>query len=558
MKPVLAVTGLPILLIAVVFGQSTEPKPSFELADIHVSPTSATPVMRVSSRAGRYEIHNASMVDLIRTAFTVDADNVLGGPSWVEFDRFDVIALAPSKTTPDSQKSMLQSLLADRFKLVVHNDTKPVAGLVLSQGKSKHKLKEADSSGAPGCQSQNIPAQPNAGGPGQLVLPMTNLVCHNITMETFASELKRLANGYVTNAVLDQTGLKGAWDFNLKYTQRALLSLATSQGASATSLSDAIDKELGLKLEEQKIPTPVIVIEQAKEQPTANSPEVATKLPPAPLIEFEVADIKPTDPSRRSGPGGIGVLPGGRVSLPGIPIKLAILLAWNMTTNPNAQLIGAPKWIDSANFDIIAKLPADLAPANGTNVPLQDLGPALQALLIDRFKMKAHFEDRPVDAYTLVAVKPKLKKADPSTRTGCKAPANSGLIVLNTSGGLPSRTFNCQNITMAQFVAQMPVLAGNYTTYPVLDKTGLEGAWDFTLSFSPINANQLQSLGGLRGAPAPAAGGGGGAVAASDPIGGGPSFFDAVEKQLGLKLEVQKRNYPVFVIDHIEEKPTEN
>jgi uncharacterized protein (TIGR03435 family) len=106
---------------------------------------------------------------------------------------------------------------------------------------------------------------------------------------------------------------------------------------------------------------------------------------------------------------------------------------------------------------------------------------------------------------------------------------------------------------MAQFVDQIPTFAGSYTSYPVLDKTGLEGAWDFTLSFSPISANQLL---GLRGAPPPAAPGGG--TAASDPIGGGLSFFDAVEKQLGLKLEVQKRNYPVFVIDHIEEKPTDN
>jgi uncharacterized protein (TIGR03435 family) len=252
--------------------------------------------------------------------------------------------------------------------------------------------------------------------------------------------------------------------------------------------------------------------------------------------------------------GQVGVLPGGRVNLPGIPIKLVIMLAYNMTTNSNTQLIGAPKWIDSTNFDIIAKLPANLAPTNGVTLPpLQDFGPALQTLLIDRFKMKAHFEDRPVDAYTLVAVKPKFKKADPASRTGCKAPTANGPIVFNTSNGLPSRTLNCQNMTMAQFVDQIPIIAGSYITYPVLDKTGLEGAWDFSLSFSPISANQLL---GLRGALPPTAAPG--ATAASDPIGGGLSIFDALEKQLGLKLELQKRNYPVLVIDHIEEKPTDN
>ena len=214
-------------------------------------------------------------------------------------------------------------------------------------------------------------------------------------METFAADLKRLSNGYVTNAVLDQTGLKGSWDFELRFTQRALLGLAASMdGASATSLSDAIDKQLGLKLEERDIPTPVLVVEQVNAKPTANSPDVAAKLPPPPPMEFEVADIKPVDPNaRRTGAPQI-VSPGGRVNLTGIPLKLVIMLAWSLPTIQNDQIIGAPKWLDSASFDIIGKLPSDLAPANGATVPLQDLGPALQALLIDRFKMKVHFEDR--------------------------------------------------------------------------------------------------------------------------------------------------------------------
>jgi uncharacterized protein (TIGR03435 family) len=277
-------------------------------------------------------------------------------------------------------------------------------------------------------------------------------------------------------------------------------------------------------------------------------------------MEFEVADIKPVDPNaRRTGPVQAGVLPGGRVNLPGIPLKLVIMLAWNLPTNQNDQLIGAPKWLDSANFDIIGKLASDLAPANGTNVPvpLQELGPALQALLIDRFKMKVHFEDRSVDAYTLIAVKPKLKKADPSTRTGCKAPANAGTVIMNSSTGAPARAFNCQNITMAQFAAQLQTIAASYINHPVVDATRLEGGWDFTLSFSPIAPARLASLlAGARGAP-PVGAAGPADITASDPI-GGASLFDAVEKQLGLKLDTQKRTYPVFVIDHIEEKPTDN
>jgi len=71
------------------------------------------------------------MVDLIRTAYGVDPEKVVGGPHWVEFDRFDVIAPAPSNMPPETLKLMLQALLADRFKLVVHNDTQPISGFVL-------------------------------------------------------------------------------------------------------------------------------------------------------------------------------------------------------------------------------------------------------------------------------------------------------------------------------------------------------------------------------------------------------------------------------------------
>jgi uncharacterized protein (TIGR03435 family) len=561
MRRALTSVGTAALLSTAALGQSANSPPAFALADVHVSPRSTSSVMRVSSRAGRYEIRNATMVDLIRTAYTVDPENVLGGPSWLEYDRFDVVALVPPNTTPDTQKLMLRTLLADRFKLAVRRDTRPTAGLVLVMGKGKHKLKEAgDSTAAPGCQTQAVPAPAPSGVPGQFVLPMTGLACHNVTMETFSVDLKRLSAGYVTNAVLDQTGLKGSWDFELKFTQRALLSIAASvDGASGTSLLDAIDKQLGLKLEERDIPTPVLLVEQVNAKPTANSPDVAAKLAPPPPLEFEVADIKPVDPNARLR-GGVPqiVSPGGRVNLMGIPLKLVITLAWSLPTNSTGQIIGAPKWLDTASFDIIAKLPSDLAPANGTNVPvLQELGPPLQALLVDRFKMKVHFEDRSVDAYTLVAVKPKLRKADPSTRTGCKTPANAATFLIS-SAGVPTRTLNCQNITMAQFADQLQVIGGSYTSYPVVDATGLEGGWDFTLSFSLIAPARLAGLvAGARGG-APPVGAAGADFTASDPIGGGTSLFDAVEKQLGLKLDVQKRIYPVFVIDHIEEKPTDN
>jgi uncharacterized protein (TIGR03435 family) len=545
-----AALSLVALLAAASFAQSTSTPPTFEIADVHTSPRSTSLAMRSVVRDGRYELRNATMVDLIRTAYTIDADKVLGGPNWLEFDRFDVIAKVASKTSQETLKLMLQALLADRFKLVVHNDTKAIPGFVLTLGKGKPKFKEPQPSAKTGCE-RGLPTPIAAAvAGGQISVPLVNISCHNTTMEAFASSLRGFAADYLTNAVVDSTQLKGSWDFDLKWTSKVLLQFV---GPDGVTLFDAIDKQLGLKLEEQKLPTPVIMVDQVNKKPTDNSSDIEAKLPPLPPPEFEVADIKPTMAGAPPTPFGIvlGFQPGGRVNLPRFPLRLAISLAWNLNLR-NTEIVGAPKWLDSAIFDIVAKAPDSMVPANGTP-PFDDFAPMLQALLKDRFKMKVHYEDQPVTAYTLVTTKPKLKKADPATRTGCKL-GNAPVAVSSGPLPLPARLVTCQNITMAQFADQLQIIAGPYVRYPVLDATGLDGAWDFTFTFSAIPPNQLAA--GFRGAPPPGLAPGPN-VEASDPV-GGSSFFDAVEKQLGLKLETQKRSYPVFVIDHIEEKPTDN
>ncbi len=69
------------------------------------------------------------MLDLIRIAYGVDASKIVGGPSWLELDRFDVAGKAPESIPPETIKLMLQALLADRFKLALHKDTRPLPGL---------------------------------------------------------------------------------------------------------------------------------------------------------------------------------------------------------------------------------------------------------------------------------------------------------------------------------------------------------------------------------------------------------------------------------------------
>lgn len=167
----------------------------------------------------------------------------------------------------------------------------------------------------------------------------------------------------------------------------------------------------------------------------------------------------------------------------------------------------------------------------------------LRSLLIDRYKMTFHWEDRPLDALTITLNKAKLTKADPANRTGC---AREGQ---QQQGTALVVKLVCRNITMEQFAEQMPAFDTGIW-YPVQDGTGLEGAWDFTLNYDAMA--RLAAMPLFRAAQAPADAG-----AASDPQ-GSISFLDALQKQLGLKVETHKRPEKVLVIDHMLEDPTEN
>src|SRR5882757_465332 len=108
-------------------GQSAANGPKFEVADVHNSPQSTLPIVRGPfTSSDRYELRFATMVDLIRMAYNVDPEKVSGGPSWLEMDRFDVLAKPPAGSTVETRRQMLQALLASRFDLAFHNDSKPM------------------------------------------------------------------------------------------------------------------------------------------------------------------------------------------------------------------------------------------------------------------------------------------------------------------------------------------------------------------------------------------------------------------------------------------------
>src|SRR5262249_18327700 len=160
--------------------------------------------------------------------------------------------------------------------------------------------------------------------PDPNVVPMAVVICHGMTMEVFAQTLRGMAGAYLTSPVVDLTGLKGSWDFELRWTARALLARAGSDGIT---VFDAIDKQLGLKLEHQNIPSPVLVVDSANQKPTDNPSGVAQNLPLPPAAEFDVADVKLSLPDAM--PQG-RIQPGGQLNLQGFPMKLLVQIAFDI------------------------------------------------------------------------------------------------------------------------------------------------------------------------------------------------------------------------------------
>jgi uncharacterized protein (TIGR03435 family) len=528
-------TGLVVLFSAAVFGQtgitaSENSAPAFEAADVHVSAKVRVPYMSSGGLRGtRYLVRQATMVDLISLAYDIDNEKILAGPTWLDTDRYDVSARAPSGSTPEQARLMMQAMLAQRFSLKIHKDSKEMPGFVLSTGSGKPKMKPAADAAA----SQNCQGQPQ--NPSPDAVPQQVIDCHNMSMDDLARLAANIANG--SGSGLNRTGLEGKWDFTLKWTPPALLARAGSDGIS---IFDAFEKQLGLKLERGKTAQPVIVVDSVNEAPTPNAADIAKFMPPPPALEFDAALIKLTNPDFK---GTRIQIQGNRIDIQGATLSTLLEQFYDVSSD---MVQDAPKFMDQDRWDITARM-VSTDPGQPPQADPETRTKLMTKLLEDRFQLKMHFEDRVVPAYTLSSVKPKMAKADPVTRSGCnEGPGPDGKDP-RVANPLLSRLLYCRNVTMAQLADLLPQKANGYVHSAVLDKTGLTGSWDFTLSFSAsgVLQNSLQSP----GQP--------GAGVAADPN-GALSLADAVSKQLGLKLGLEKRPASVLVIDHVERQPTEN
>jgi uncharacterized protein (TIGR03435 family) len=531
---------LTLLAITPVFGQ----QPKFEIADVHLSKTSRGFAQNFGGvlRDGRYVNRDATMLDLIVAAYGVSEDTVAGGPGWLSSDLFDVIAKVPPGTTQATANLMLQALLADRFGLVVRQATHPVPRYVMTVAKSGSKLKPSSGSGG-GCNQQQR-GQVDASDPASF--PNLKVTCRNLTSAQIAENLRQMAGGYLDHDVIDSTKLEGSWDFDLEWTPRGILA---AKGSAGISVFDAAEKQLGLKLEVQNVPMESLVIDRVNRRPTENPAGIATALPVA-AARFEAAIVKPANPNDRPFTGLLYT--GGSQMRAGGTLHQLIALSLQISPNVASDMVmGLPKSADSQRWDITAKVPTtgegapNVVHGQPQPPPLSIGLEMLRGLLVDQFELKTHTEDREVTVYALTVAggKPKLTRADPAARAGCKPDPSAPKPATNINFMV-----NCKNTTMGELATNLEQMAGAYIDHPVVDLTGLEGEWDFLIGWTPRQILQPQR-------PPAAAPTDGSAPVASDP--GGISVFEAVEKELGLKLVKQKRTIPVIVVDHVSEKPVE-
>ena len=216
----------------------------------------------VSINLDLYRATNVSLIDLLRDAYHLRPGQLQGQPKWADDDRFDIQAKVldtPAETlrrlTQEDRERMMRGLLADRFHLQTHTETRtlPVFELVPAKGGAQLQPVLADS-------RNNEFHGVSAGG---LSVHNGQLVAHYLPMERFVDFL-----GYqVDRIVLDKTGLPGNYNLQLNWTPDN--GTASEDTAAAPPLFTALEQQLGLKLVPTKAPVPIIVIDHV-EAPTAN------------------------------------------------------------------------------------------------------------------------------------------------------------------------------------------------------------------------------------------------------------------------------------------------
>jgi uncharacterized protein (TIGR03435 family) len=247
MSMIRTIASLAVCVLAVAYGQPAVTQ-RFEVASVRpINTDQLNGSSGGKSSRGRLTMSNVTLKRCIMGAYGVGPNQIFGGPEWLDSDHFEIVAKAEEPVGDGILMAMLQTLLAERFKLSIHRETKTIQALVLELSKNGPKLEKAEDG----------ESTTNSG---------RGLVnARNTTMDRFAEVLSRQMDLPVVN----RTGLEGVFNLKLEWTPESAKPIKDGAAMEGPSIFTAIQQQLGLRLRSQKAPVEILAIDHA-EKPSEN------------------------------------------------------------------------------------------------------------------------------------------------------------------------------------------------------------------------------------------------------------------------------------------------
>jgi uncharacterized protein (TIGR03435 family) len=242
--------SLGILVLRAMSAQTAPPQPEFEVEKIRFSQSLTESKLDVAD-GGSVTWHSVTMIELLAAAYSKREDELVNAPAWFRSDQFDIVAKGPPKMTESDFSVRMRSLLATEFKLAVHEEEQQRRAFALVVAKGGPGFQRAGSAGAPSCA--------NGGTGGTLLVD-----CERTNIEFLIGRMRFSASDYVDRQVVDLTGLTGMYRLRLEWAPQRVV-----DAEGGLTLFDALTRQLGLKLEERRVPVKVIVVDRA-EHPAIN------------------------------------------------------------------------------------------------------------------------------------------------------------------------------------------------------------------------------------------------------------------------------------------------
>ena len=446
---------LGIVILALVSIHHAHCQPAFEVASITpCKPGTPEPaeermgMVQFTAPGGRFNAKATSLKFLLEWAYGILPSQHTAGPSWMEHDRYDIVAKASGNPDDDQMKLMVRSLIAERFKLKMRRETREAPAIVISLGKSAPKLfppKEGE--------KYSIGMTP------QVSADQKTTSWHVVATRFSFARLNETFSRLLERVIVNRTGMEGDFDFALDF----VADENRPNPLDPSMIIAAMQTQLGLAVKAQREPVDFFVIENVEQAAGGNAEAAQT---PA----FEVASITPCKAGTPEPPGEhMGMFqftyPGGRLDAKATTVKF--LFEWAYGILP-AQHSSGPAWFATDRYDFAAK-----AAGNATDAEIKRM---TQALLADRFHLKMHHEEKEL-AVLIVTVGKSAPKLYP--------PKEGEVRSLHVA---PQA--NAFHIAATRFsLTQLLDVFARQLSMVILDRTGLHGDFDFAFDLTPDESN---------------------------------------------------------------------